>query len=548
MDLNYKALTFWIVWLAAHVALFVFGFIKQKDDAELWLLNSIKWSVYTSRGAGLVLALDCALLLLPVCRNVIRIFRNIMTPIFPGLTRYFDVDSNLHFHKVTAYSMLLFTFIHVNAHYTNFFIVEQRLYSALHLTAEAVHYKTWAGTTGHIMVATMFFIYTAAKDQVRKRKFELFWYTHHLFAIFYICLFFHSFGCFVKTSQGVCKGYHSNHFTIPVFALYILERLIRLYRSSQPTILTKIIKHPGRTIELQFEKPTLTYTPGQYVFINIPEVSRWQWHPFTISSTPEEGAISVHIRAIGDWTNALMDRVNEKRGDIHLKVDGPFGAPAEDFHTFDNAVLVCAGIGVTPAAALLKSVWYKYWRGVNMGNRRVWFIWVNRDREAFTWFRSLLHTLEESVPTGTLDIQIYMTGALCTDDIQHITLHDQQKNIPSDAFPQPPDNIYIPMTFDRSNLSRSDSRSTTSSSASTSSRSKLLPSTDPLTSLQAKTQYGRPDFPAVFQRIAEQVGAGSDVGVFYCGPQVGARAVREAVKGVGGKGKRVRFVFRKEKF
>ncbi|KAJ3027711.1 hypothetical protein HDV00_010928, partial [Rhizophlyctis rosea] len=36
--------------------------------------------------------------------------------------RYFDVDFYLHFHKVTAYSILLFSFIHVNAHYTNFSI------------------------------------------------------------------------------------------------------------------------------------------------------------------------------------------------------------------------------------------------------------------------------------------------------------------------------------------------------------------------------------------------------------------------------------------
>ena len=260
--------------------------------------------------------------------------------------------------------------------------------------------------TGHFMVLCMFFIYTAAKVEVRRRKFEMFWlvfflllaliakhdvdllpvflknrFTHHLFTVFYLCLFFHSFGCFVKTSQGVCKGYGSNHYTIPVFALYILERCIRIYRSRLSTTVTKVIVHPGRTVEVQFEKPSLTYTPGQYVFLNIGDVSRWQWHPFTISSTPEEGFVSVHVRVVGDWTEGLLKVVKEKGNGFRLMVDGAFGAPAEDFEKFENAVLVCGGIGVTPAASLLKSVWYRCWRGRELGGRRVWFVWVNREKE-----------------------------------------------------------------------------------------------------------------------------------------------------------------------
>jgi len=38
------------------------------------------------------------------------------------------------------------------------------------------------------------------------------------------------------------------------------------------------------------------YKPGDYVFIQIPDIAQYEWHPFTISSAPEmEGKIMYYI-------------------------------------------------------------------------------------------------------------------------------------------------------------------------------------------------------------------------------------------------------------
>lgn len=103
---------------------------------------------------------------------------------------------------------------------------------------------------------------------------------------------------------------------------------------------------------------------------------------FTITSAPEDPYVSVHIRQVGDWTRGLGDRVgagpsvvaaltsaamkgSEKdesvygtRGDFieldpghsarplpAVRIDGPYGAPAEDVFGVEVAVLVGAGIG-----------------------------------------------------------------------------------------------------------------------------------------------------------------------------------------------------------
>lgn len=47
--------------------------------------------------------------------------------------------------------------------------------------------------------------------------------------------------------------------------------------------------------------------PGQYVLIQCPAISSLQWHPFTLTSAPEEDFFSVHVRAAGDWTRALCE-------------------------------------------------------------------------------------------------------------------------------------------------------------------------------------------------------------------------------------------------
>lgn len=43
-----------------------------------------------------------------------------------------------------------------------------------------------------------------------------------------------------------------------------------------------------------------------------------------------------------------------------VAIDGPFGTASEDVFRYEVVMLVGAGIGVTPFASILKSVWYKH--------------------------------------------------------------------------------------------------------------------------------------------------------------------------------------------
>lgn len=80
-------------------------------------------------------------------------------------------------------------------------------------------------------------------------------------------------------------------------------------RAAQPAPLSalQIVMRPSKVLELQLIKNGFKMDVGQYVFLNCPAISQLEWHPFTMTSAPEEEFFSVHIRSAGDWTEKLID-------------------------------------------------------------------------------------------------------------------------------------------------------------------------------------------------------------------------------------------------
>ena len=122
----------------------------------------------------------------------------------------------------------------------------------------------------------------------------------------------------------------------------------------------------------------------------------------------------MHIRMVGNFTKAFgkalgcnLERGGDKgekdgSNEVALRqilprvyIDGPFGSASEDVFKFEIAVLCGAGIGVTPFASILKSIWYRmnYPQG-RTRLRKVYFFWICRDFGSFEWFRSLLLAIE----------------------------------------------------------------------------------------------------------------------------------------------------------
>ena len=81
-----------------------------------------------------------------------------------------------------------------------------------------------------------------------------------------------------------------------------------------------------------------------------------------------------------------------------IAVDGPFGTASEDVFSHEVGLLVGAGIGVTPFASILKSVFYKLTQeGSNLGLKKVYFYWICPQPDSFEWFADLLNSVEQQM-------------------------------------------------------------------------------------------------------------------------------------------------------
>ncbi|RYO81286.1 hypothetical protein DL766_010153 [Monosporascus sp. MC13-8B] len=538
-------MSFHILFWVFHWFIFGYGWWKQLSDERLAGLNTLNWSVWISRGAGLALAMDGTIILLPVCRTIMRTIR-------PKI-RFLPLDENIWFHRQVAYAMLMFTIVHVSAHYVNFYNVEKTQIRPV--TAVQIHYAQAGGVTGHVMLLCMLLMYTTAHHRIRQQSFETFWYTHHLFIPFFLGLYTHAVGCFVRDTAepfspfagadfwGHCIGYQGWRWELFAGGFYLAERLYREIRAARETKITRVVRHPYDVVEIQFEKPSFKYKAGQWLFLQIPSISKHEWHPFTITSCPYDPYVSVHVRQVGDFTRALGDAVGAGAAQAKLydgvdptgmyevalqngqqmpalRIDGPYGAPAEDVFENEIAVLIGTGIGVTPWASILKNIWHLR----NSPNpprrlRRVEFIWVCKDTGSFEWFQTLLSSLESQsaeaarIPGSNgiefLKIRTYLTQKLDADTQQNIVLN----SVGADH--------------------------------------------DPLTELKARTNFGRPNFTRIFEAMRDGIldrtymnglegSVRTTVGVYFCGPSVAARDIQKATKTATSR--EVHFRFWKEHF
>ncbi|CAM4792352.1 unnamed protein product [Rotaria magnacalcarata] len=365
---------FLFIWLVINILLFIGNYFNIHDSRKYFYLRSlISDGLSVARAAALCLNFNCFLILLPVCRNLLSLIRNIL-PHCITKTRFRRVtkrlfDQNIGFHRCVGYAICFWSIIHVGAHVYNY------------------------------------------------------------------------------------------------------ERLIDVNNEYQSL--------PSALNLLYLQSPESQVNPLERVNPNSLHVGSmlvahlFEWHPFTVTSATEDAYVSVHVRTAGNWTSDLVKKLAMYPQQIpRLGVDGPYGSAADDVFNYDGVILVGAGIGVTPYAAILKHIRSSQSNDVRL--RRVYFYWICNTTSCYEWFAEMLQQIERDFRDrpNFLTYHIYLTKWSMREARAVIQNNSDQRDI--------------------------------------------------WTGLESKTSYGRPNFAVDFQAIINedwQMTEKRDIGVFVCGPK-----------------------------
>ncbi|KAK8287363.1 hypothetical protein V6Z12_D07G053700 [Gossypium hirsutum] len=567
---NWQRVWVMALWIAVMCGLFTYKYIEYRRRKDVF--DVMRHCVCFAKGAAETLKLNMALILLPVCRNTITWLRN-----KTKLGVVVPFDDNLNFHKVIAVGITIGVGIHGIAHlacdFPRLLLATPDQYEPMikYFGKQPTSYwhsvRHVEGITGIVMVVLMAIAFTLATPWFRRGKmknlpkplkkltgFNAFWYSHHLFVIVYTLLIVHGIKLFL--TNKFCKKTTWMYLAIPVF-LYLCERLTRLLRSSIKAVaILKVAVYPGKVLALHMSKPHgFRYKSGQYMFVNCAR------HPFSITSAPGDDYLSVHIRTLGDWTGQLRTVFSEvcqqptdgKSGLLRadclqgtnnpkfprVLIDGPYGAPAQDYKKYEIVLLIGLGIGATPMISIVKdivnnikakeeqegeeeednmnalengngaainktSLSNSKRRLENFKTRRAYFYWVTREQESFDWFKGIMNEVAEMDRNHVIELHNYCTsvyeeGDACSALIAMLQALNHAKN-----------------------------------------------GVDVVSGTIVKSHFAKPDWRRVYKQIAVKHN-NARVGVFYCGIPASIEELRQLASDFS-RNTSTKFDFHKENF
>ncbi|CAJ1950187.1 unnamed protein product [Sphenostylis stenocarpa] len=203
---------------------------------------------------------------------------------------------------------------------------------------------------GEISLLAGLLLWIVTIPRIRRKVFELFFYAHYLYIPFIVFFVFH---------VGMSYAY----IMLPGFYLFMVDRYLRFLQSRRHVRLVSARVLPCEAVELNFSKSHgLTYNPTSVMFINVPSISKLQWHPFTISSNSnlELDKLSVVIKGEGTWTKKLYQLLSTPStiDRLSVSVEGPYGPASTNYLRHDTLVMVSGGSGITPFISIIRELIY----------------------------------------------------------------------------------------------------------------------------------------------------------------------------------------------
>ncbi|KAE8697599.1 Quinoprotein amine dehydrogenase [Hibiscus syriacus] len=273
--------------------------VAAADGIKVWQLKLVESALWI----GLTGNVCLAFLFYPVARG------SSVLPVL-GLTSEGSIKYHIWLGHLT---MLLFT-----AHGVCFIV----FWAAIGKISEMLKwsYSDISNVAGEISLIGGLGLWAATLPQIRRKFFELFFYTHHLYIIFVFFFVLH-----------VGIGY--TFIMLPGFYLFIIDRYLRFLQSRCSVRLLSARVLPCNVLELNFAKSHVSS-----------------------NSNMEPDRLSVIIKSEGSWSTNLYRMLSSSIERLNVSIEGPYGPASNHFLRHDTVVMVSGGSGITPFISIIREL------------------------------------------------------------------------------------------------------------------------------------------------------------------------------------------------
>ena len=276
-----------------------------------------------SRGAALAIIVLTMIAMFLVTYDVTTMWRNKLKRTCSTL-----FDFQLLFHRFCGFLIFFYSIVHTIGHLTgsarglsgekdvnkiNHVLTHKEFDK--HLSYHEILFMTIPGVTGIILLIIITMMSLTSLEKVRRKCFQLFATTHVIcFPLFIILIVVH--GSDTWLNYGFPLGSITVLLSLILYVWFWVRKMVLKCRGGFEIERVEVSEN-DTFCYLHIKKPKhYKMIEGQYAFLNCPDVSFWQWHPFSICSSTKNENITFLIKNNGNFTSKLIKLFKTKSGVI----------------------------------------------------------------------------------------------------------------------------------------------------------------------------------------------------------------------------------------